>query len=82
VHPLSGYNRSAASTGSGQMAGKAYQVNGLSIHAVVQGSPTAENTVVLLHGFPDSSKLWDKQVCCGVLFVAFLLALNCTANIA
>jgi len=67
VHPLSGCRRSGASMVTGQVTGKAYQVNGLTIHAVVQGSPAAENTVVLLHGFPDSSKLWDKQVCCSLL---------------
>lgn len=36
--------------------------NGVRIHAVVEGSPDADRTVVLLHGFPDSSKLWSRQV--------------------
>jgi pimeloyl-ACP methyl ester carboxylesterase len=38
-----------------------YRVNGISLSAVVEG-PQAAPTVLLLHGFPDSSRLWHAQV--------------------
>ncbi|NRG48297.1 alpha/beta hydrolase [Bacillus sp. CRN 9] len=41
------------------LKGKKLNVNGLQFHVVDEGSGTA---VLLLHGFPDSSYLWRKQI--------------------
>jgi pimeloyl-ACP methyl ester carboxylesterase len=41
------------------LPGGKIEVNGLSLHVADQGSGPA---VLLLHGFPDSSSLWRKQV--------------------
>lgn len=38
-----------------------FAVNGITVAAKVEGNPAAP-CVVLLHGFPDSSKLWNAQV--------------------
>ncbi len=37
---------------------------GIIINAVLEGRADAAGTVVLLHGFPDSSSLWAKQARC------------------
>ncbi|CAL8463393.1 g2927 [Coccomyxa elongata] len=38
-----------------------FAVNGITVAAKVEGNPAAP-CIVLLHGFPDSSKLWNAQV--------------------
>lgn len=38
-----------------------FAVNGITVAAKVEGNPAAP-CIVLLHGFPDSSKLWNGQV--------------------
>ena len=42
------------------LEGKRIEANGLSFHVVDEGG--GEDAVVLLHGFPDSSYLWRKQL--------------------
>jgi len=42
------------------LPGRRIDANGLSFHVVDEGS--GDDAVVLLHGFPDSSYLWRKQI--------------------
>jgi pimeloyl-ACP methyl ester carboxylesterase len=42
------------------LPGRRVDANGLSFHVVDEGS--GDDTVVLLHGFPDSSWMWRKQI--------------------
>ncbi|WIA18609.1 hypothetical protein OEZ85_003315 [Tetradesmus obliquus] len=41
---------------------KSVRAGGINIAVRVAGTCTKSNAVLLLHGFPDSSKLWDSQV--------------------
>jgi pimeloyl-ACP methyl ester carboxylesterase len=33
------------------------------VHVAGRHIKSADNAMLLIHGFPDSSKLWDSQVC-------------------
>ena len=36
------------------------QIDGIAIH--IEGPPEAADTVVMIHGWPDTHRLWDRTV--------------------